>query len=281
MLKPVRRSPSLIADLPLPLDDLPLPQLSSSSSDAVFSACFGGKIGKRINIILRFFFTLVNLSFPQWLPLRLLACKLQRPTSVSASRKLFKPSPTSFGLNRGRSAAELKSLCLMSATKLPSQRFHSNPLKTQRMVTRAMSSSSDKEHLPGLPIDLRASRYGYLAALSASSYSYISLLKHFIPMINPGGASISLTYIASERIIPGYGGGGFSSAKAALEKEVGNVAAFLASPLASAMTGSVVYVDNGLNAMGVGVDSPVFKDLDIPKDQKNYETAKQQAAASP
>ncbi|VFQ93523.1 unnamed protein product [Cuscuta campestris] len=76
---------------------------------------------------------------------------------VSASRKLFKPSPTSFGLNRGRSAAELKSLCLMSATKLPSQRFHSNPLKTQRMVTRAMSSSSDKEHLPGLPIDLRGS----------------------------------------------------------------------------------------------------------------------------
>nr|AAB20117.1 NADH-enoyl ACP reductase [Brassica napus, Peptide Partial, 45 aa] [Brassica napus] len=30
--------------------------------------------------------------------------------------------------------------------------------------------------------------------------------------MNPGGASISLTYIASERIIPGYGGG-MSSAK--------------------------------------------------------------------
>ena len=47
-------------------------------------------------------------------------------------------------------------------------------------------------------------------------------------------------------------------------EEVGNAAAFLASPLASAITGAVVYVDNGLNAMGVGVDSPVFKDLDIP-----------------
>lgn len=33
-----------------------------------------------------------------------------------------------------------------------------------------------------------------------------------------GGASISLTYIASERIIPGYGGG-MSSAKAALESD--------------------------------------------------------------
>lgn len=168
---------------------------------------------------------------------------------------------------------------------------------------------------------LETSRNGYLAAISASSYSYVSLLKHFVPIMNPGGSSISLTYIASERIIPGYGGG-MSSAKAALEsdtkvlafeagrkhkirvntisagplrsraakaigfidmmidysianaplqkelsaEEVGNTAAFLASPLASAITGAVVYVDNGLNAMGVGVDSPIFKDLDIPRD---------------
>ncbi|CAI9774481.1 unnamed protein product [Fraxinus pennsylvanica] len=150
---------------------------------------------------------------------------------------------------------------------------------------------------------LETSRKGYLAAISASS-----------------GSSISLTYIASERIIPGYGGG-MSSAKAALEsdtrvlafeagrkhkvrdntisagllrsraakaigfidtmidyslansplqkelsaEEVGNTAAFLASPLASAITGALIDVDNGLNAMGVGVDSPIFKDLNIPK----------------
>ncbi|CAK9148469.1 unnamed protein product [Ilex paraguariensis] len=171
---------------------------------------------------------------------------------------------------------------------------------------------------------LETSRNGYLAAISASSYSFISLLKYFVPLMNPGGASISLTYIASERIIPGYGGG-MSSAKAALEsdtrvlafeagrkhkirvntisagplrsraakaigfidmmidyslenaplqkelsaEEVGNAAAFLVSPLASAITGAVVYVDNGLNAMGVGVDSPVFGDLDIPKTNKS------------
>ncbi|PIA48586.1 hypothetical protein AQUCO_01400876v1 [Aquilegia coerulea] len=65
---------------------------------------------------------------------------------------------------------------------------------------------------------LETSRSGYLAAISASSYSYVSLLKHFIPIMNPGGAAISLTYIASERIIPGYGGG-MSSAKAALESD--------------------------------------------------------------
>ncbi|XVE60078.1 hypothetical protein DITRI_Ditri05aG0097700 [Diplodiscus trichospermus] len=65
---------------------------------------------------------------------------------------------------------------------------------------------------------LETSRNGYLAALSASSYSYVSLLKHFLPLMNPGGSSISLTYIASERIVPGYGGG-MSSAKAALESD--------------------------------------------------------------
>ncbi|OAE23190.1 hypothetical protein AXG93_1630s1050 [Marchantia polymorpha subsp. ruderalis] len=157
---------------------------------------------------------------------------------------------------------------------------------------------------------LETSRKGYLAAISASSYSYVSLLKYFAPIMNPGSSSLSLTYLASERIIPGYGGG-MSSAKAALESDtrvlafevgrkhgirvntisagplrsraakaigfidkmieystanapltkeldsgdVGNAAAFLSSPLASAITGSVVYVDNGLNAMGLAVDS--------------------------
>lgn len=55
------------------------------------------------------------------------------------------------------------------------------------------------------------------------------------------------------------------SGKKLVVDEVGNTAAFLASPLASAITGAVIYVDHGLNAMGVGVDSPLFKDLSIPK----------------
>lgn len=33
---------------------------------------------------------------------------------------------------------------------------------------------------------LETSRYGYLAAISASSYSFVSLLKHFVPIMNPG-----------------------------------------------------------------------------------------------
>lgn len=154
---------------------------------------------------------------------------------------------------------------------------------------------------------LETSRNGYLAAISSSAYSFVSLLAHFGPIIRPGGSTISLTYIASERAVPGYGGG-MSSAKAALESdtrtlafeagrkwkirintisagalrsraakaigfidnmidyslksaplpealesiEVGNVAAFLSSDLASAITGVTLYVDKGMHAMGVG-----------------------------
>lgn len=160
---------------------------------------------------------------------------------------------------------------------------------------------------------LETSRKGYLAAMNASSYSFISLLAHIGPFMNEGGSTISLTYIASEKAIPGYGGG-MSSAKAALESDtrtlaweagrkwgirvntisagpwrsraakaigfiekmidyscanaplpkemdtddVGNAAAFLASPLASAITGTLLYVDNGFHAMGVAMDSPAF-----------------------
>ncbi len=155
------------------------------------------------------------------------------------------------------------------------------------------------------------SRKGYLAAVSVSAYSNVSLVRHLAPLMRPGGNFLSLTYMAGERVIPGYGGG-MSSAKAALEadtrtlayeagrrwgvrvnaisagpwasraasaigfidtmityceanaplprrldaSEVGGTAAFLASPLAAAITGSVVYVDNGYHAMGMAVPPP-------------------------
>jgi enoyl-[acyl-carrier protein] reductase I len=152
------------------------------------------------------------------------------------------------------------------------------------------------------------SRQGYLSAISVSAYSNISLVRHLSPLMRPSGAFLSLTYLAGERVIPGYGGG-MSSAKAALEADtrtlafeagrrwgvrvnaisagpwasraasaigfidtmikytasnsplprpidatdVGSTAAFLCSPLARAITGSVVYVDNGYHAMGMAV----------------------------
>jgi enoyl-[acyl-carrier protein] reductase I len=152
------------------------------------------------------------------------------------------------------------------------------------------------------------SRAGYLAAVSVSAYSNVALVRSLSPLMRPDGAFLSLTYMASERVIPGYGGG-MSSAKAALESDtrtlayeagrrwgvrvnaisagpwasraasaigfidtmirytsanaplprsidasdVGHTAAFLCSPLGRAITGSVVYVDNGYHAMGMAV----------------------------
>jgi enoyl-[acyl-carrier protein] reductase I len=157
---------------------------------------------------------------------------------------------------------------------------------------------------------IETSRKGYLAAVSASAYSMVSMVQHFSPLMKPGGAFVSLSYMASERVIPGYGGG-MSSAKAALESdtrvlafeagrkygvrvnvisagplpsraakaigtietmveyyrknssmpevmkadEVGHTAAFLCSPLASGITGTLVYVDHGYHSMGMTADA--------------------------
>ena len=148
------------------------------------------------------------------------------------------------------------------------------------------------------------SRSGYLSALSASAYSFVSIVQRFAPILRPGGSFLCLSYMASQRVVASYGGG-MSAAKAALEsdtrvlayevgrrygarvncisagpwasraasaigpiekmieharsqsalpeaidaREVGLTAAFLASPLASGITGSTVYVDKGFHAI--------------------------------
>lgn len=155
---------------------------------------------------------------------------------------------------------------------------------------------------------LETSRSGYLTAISVSAYSLISMVSRLAPIMREGGSFLSLTYMASERVIPGYGGG-MSSAKAALEsdtrvlafeagrkyglrinaisagplasraasaigiiekmvdycagnsplteplqaEEVGHAAAFLSSPLATGITGTVVYVDKGYHSMGMAL----------------------------
>jgi enoyl-[acyl-carrier protein] reductase I len=70
---------------------------------------------------------------------------------------------------------------------------------------------------------LEVSRAGYLAAVSVSAYSLIAMLQRFGPLMRDGGSVLSLTYMASERVIPGYGGG-MSSAKAALESDTRTLA---------------------------------------------------------
>jgi len=70
---------------------------------------------------------------------------------------------------------------------------------------------------------LETSRSGYLAASSASAYSLVSMVSRFGPIMPPGGSVLSLSYIASERVVPGYGGG-MSSAKAQLESDTKTLA---------------------------------------------------------
>jgi enoyl-[acyl-carrier protein] reductase I len=65
---------------------------------------------------------------------------------------------------------------------------------------------------------LETSRRGYLSAVSASAYSMVSLVQAMGPVARRGAAFLSLSYMASERVVPGYGGG-MSSAKAALESD--------------------------------------------------------------
>jgi len=67
------------------------------------------------------------------------------------------------------------------------------------------------------------SREGYLAAVSASAYSMVSMVQRFGPLMREGGSVVSLSYLAAERVIPGYGGG-MSSAKAALEGDTRTLA---------------------------------------------------------
>ncbi|HRG97474.1 MAG TPA: enoyl-[acyl-carrier-protein] reductase [Polyangiaceae bacterium] len=65
---------------------------------------------------------------------------------------------------------------------------------------------------------LETSRAGYLSAIGTSAYSNVSLVQRFGPLMKPGGSFLSLSYLAAERVVPGYGGG-MSSAKAALESD--------------------------------------------------------------
>src|SRR5256885_3108885 len=75
---------------------------------------------------------------------------------------------------------------------------------------------------------LETSRSGYLTAISVSAYSLTSMVARLAPLMRKGGSFLSLTYMASERVIPGYGGG-MSSAKAGLGRGTGGLV-FLAGP---------------------------------------------------
>lgn len=112
------------------------------------------------------------------------------------------------------------------------------------------------------------SRAGYLAAISVSAFSLISMLSRLGPMLRPGASVMSLTYMASERVIPGYGGG-MSSAKAALESDTRTLAfeagrrwgvrvnTISAGPFASRAASAIGIIDKMVQYCAVNTPIPV------------------------
>jgi enoyl-[acyl-carrier protein] reductase I len=101
---------------------------------------------------------------------------------------------------------------------------------------------------------VETSRKGYLSAMGVSAYSYTSMVQRLAPLMRPGGSFVALTYMASERVVPGYGGG-MSSAKAALESDTrvlayeagrrwgARVNVISAGPVASRAASAIGFID--------------------------------------
>ncbi|MBI2656090.1 enoyl-ACP reductase [Candidatus Woesearchaeota archaeon] len=159
-----------------------------------------------------------------------------------------------------------------------------------------------REHLQGKYMNV--DRRGYQVAHEVSAYSLAELAKRTAPLMKNGGSIITMTYLGSEKITPGYNIMGV--AKAALESsvkylaydlgeqkirvnaisagpiatlaasgiagfpemllnyvaksplkrnitadEVADCALFLCSGLSTGITGQVIFVDAGYNAMGI------------------------------
>jgi len=151
---------------------------------------------------------------------------------------------------------------------------------------------------------VETTREGFHTALDISTYSLVAMARRAKPLMQANGGSIlTLTYMASERVMPKYnvmavakaalecsvrylafelgehnirvnaisagalntlaarGVSGFTSFREHTEaaaplrrnieqKEVGDAALFLSSPLARAITGEILFVDAGYNIMG-------------------------------
>ena len=82
---------------------------------------------------------------------------------------------------------------------------------------------ADKSYLRGRYLD--TPREAFLQALDISCYSFTAVARRAVPLMRPGGALLTLSYLGAERVIPHYNVMGV--AKAALEASVRYLAADL------------------------------------------------------
>ena len=161
-----------------------------------------------------------------------------------------------------------------------------------------------REALEGRYID--TTRDSWVTALEISAYSLVSVARHAEPLLKEGSSMVTLTYYASEKVVPKYNV--MAIAKSALEasvrylayelgskgirvnaisagpvrtvaarsipgfvsllkrfseiaplgrnithEEVGQLGLFLLSPMASGITGEVIFVDAGFHTMGMAL----------------------------
>ena len=66
-------------------------------------------------------------------------------------------------------------------------------------------------------------REGFRVALEVSAYSLLPIVRHAMPLMPDGGSVVTMTFLAAERVFPGYNVMG--TAKAALENAVRQLAA--------------------------------------------------------
>ena len=69
----------------------------------------------------------------------------------------------------------------------------------------------------------KTDREGFRVALDISAYSLIPMVRHAAPLMTDGGAVVAMTFLAAEKVFPGYNVMGV--AKAALENSVRQLAA--------------------------------------------------------
>jgi len=161
---------------------------------------------------------------------------------------------------------------------------------------------ADREDLKGA--FHMTSRSGFHLAMDISVYSFIALARAALPLMNPGGSMLTMSYYGGQKVVPNYNVMGV--AKAALEattrylaadlgprdirvnaisagpirtlsaagvsgfkrmhrefaalaplrknitiEDIGGSAVWLASDLASKVTGEVLFVDSGYNILGI------------------------------